>query len=224
MGKSRQGNFFYLFYSLLLLLFFVPVATDLELFSHGLIRALGMSMVLAIGVWSLQGCRRSFLIGMFLALAGIMISIASAAFDSVAYGVLSMLIFIVFLAIAILESLRKVVFSAELTTNRLVGAVCVYLMLGLMWGVAFAVLHLLAPDSFRLLTDAGDVFSMATWNYYSFVTLTTLGYGEIVPVTATARVLATTESVFGQLYIAIFVAGLVGGFISERQRQGPSNN
>ena len=220
MNEQRQDNFYYLFVALLLLLFFVPIATDLRLFSDAAIRAVGTSTVLAIGVWSFKGCRRAFLVGMFLAVSGIVVSVAASAFESVAYGVASMAIFIAFLTVAVLESLRKALFSTEMSANRLVGAVCVYLMLGLIWALAYAMLFLLAPDSFRLSEGAVDAMSMANWNYYSFVTLTTLGYGDIVPVSATARVLATTEAVFGQLYVAIFVAGLVGGFISQRQRAG----
>ena len=215
--KQQQNNFYYLFVALLLLIFFVPVATDLKLFSDAAIRAIGTSTVLAVGVWSFQGCRRAFLAGMLLAATGIVVSIAASAFGSVAYGVASMIVFIAFLAVAVLESLRKVLFSAEMSANRLVGAVCIYLMLGVIWALAYAMLHLLAPDSFRL-PDAAAAGSMAHWNYYSFVTLTTLGYGDVVPVSATARVFAATEAVFGQLYIAIFVAGLVGGFISQHRK------
>ena len=54
------------------------------------------------------------------------------------------------------------------------------------------------------------------WLYFSFVTMTTLGYGDIAPVSAIARVLAYMQAVFGQFYIAILVAGLVGAYISRR--------
>ena len=213
----REDNFYYLFFALLLLLFVTPVITDLGLFPPAVVQTLGFSMVLAIGVWSLKGCRRMFSIGMFLAVTGIIVSIAASAVDSAAYGVASMSVFIAFLAVSIVEALRKVALSREVSSNRLVGAVCVYLMLGSLWAVAYSMLYLLSPESFRLPEATSDAFSMAHWNYYSFVTLTTLGYGEIVPVSATARTLAFAEAVFGQLYIAILVAGLVGAYISARQ-------
>jgi len=54
--------------------------------------------------------------------------------------------------------------------------------------------------------------------YYSFVTLTTLGYGDIVPLSATARSLVYMEAIFGQFYIAILVAGLVSIHISNQSR------
>ena len=213
----RENNFYYLFVALLLLVFVTPIVTDLELFPPAVVRTLGFTTVLAIGVWSLKGCRRTFSIGMFLAVTGIVVSIAASTVDSAAYGVASMSVFIAFLAVSIVEALRKVALSREVSPNRLVGAVCVYLMLGSLWAVAYSMLYLLSPESFRLPEGTSDAFSMAHWNYYSFVTLTTLGYGEIVPVSATARTLAFAEAVFGQLYIAILVAGLVSAYISARQ-------
>ena len=72
------------------------------------------------------------------------------------------------------------------------------------------------PNSF-----AGfEVGSRSQWNsewlYFSFVTMTTLGFGDIAPVSALARVFAYMQAVFGQFYIAILVAGLVSGYISQR--------
>ncbi len=213
----REDNFNYLFFALLLLLFATPIITDLKLFPPTVVRTLGFTTVLAIGVWSLRGCRRTFSIGMFLAVTGIIVSIAASAIDSAVYGVASMAVFIAFLGISVVEALRKVVLSREVSANRLVGAVCVYLMLGSLWAVAYSMLYVLSPESFRLPEGTGEAFSMAHWNYYSFVTLTTLGYGEIVPVSATARTLAFAEAIFGQLYIATLVAGLVSAYISARQ-------
>ena len=58
------------------------------------------------------------------------------------------------------------------------------------------------------------------WLYFSFVTMTTLGYGDILPISATARGLAYMQAVVGQFYIAMLVAGLVGAYISDRQKAG----
>jgi len=97
-------------------------------------------------------------------------------------------------------------------------------MLALLWGIVFAGMQRANPDSFRIeyATDArmrqiadndSDVLvrphELAELNYFSFVTLTTLGYGDIVPRTRMARMLAQLEAVTGQLYLAILVARLV---------------
>ena len=220
MKPMRHGNFFYLLVSLLLLILVTPVLTDLTVLPAGVVRAVGFSTVLAVGVWSLQGSRRSFLIGMFLAVVGIVVSLAATLFELRAYELLSMLAFVAFLIVAIIEALRKVIWSQVINANRVTGAVCVYLMLGLLWGAFYSVLHTISPDAFRLPAGEVNVVTTSTWNYYSFVTLTTLGYGEIVPVSATARTLAFAEAVTGQLYVAILVAGLVGAYIAEGQKTG----
>ena len=67
--------------------------------------------------------------------------------------------------------------------------------------------------------DYGDYPTSISSFYYSVVTLTTLGYGDLLPVSATARAMAYMQAVFGQLYVAILVAGLVSAYISSRQSQ-----
>lgn len=220
MDAERHGNFVYLLVSLLLLIVLTPVLTDLTVLPAAVVRAVGFSTVLAVGVWSLQGNRRSFLIGMFLAVVGIVVSLAATQIEVRALELLAMLAFVAFLVVAIFEALRKVIRAPFINANRVIGAVCVYLMLGLLWGAIYAVLHTVSPDSFILPAHEVDTLTTSTWNYYSFVTLTTLGYGEIVPVSATARTLAFAEAVTGQLYVAILVAGLVGAYIAEGKETG----
>jgi hypothetical protein len=102
-------------------------------------------------------------------------------------------------------------------------AVCIYLLLGVLWALVYSVLELLAPASFTIVL-AGDaeggamrfraeeaIFPL----YYSFVTLTTLGYGDVVPSSPPARMFAALEAIMGQLYLAVLVARLVGLHISQ---------
>jgi uncharacterized membrane protein len=76
----------------------------------------------------------------------------------------------------------------------------------------------ISPASFQGLSEPLSQGWSIDWLYFSFVTMTALGYGDITPVSATARTLAYLQAVFGQFYIAIFVAGLVSAYISERNR------
>ncbi|MGI9260983.1 MAG: ion channel, partial [Woeseiaceae bacterium] len=122
-----------------------------------------------------------------------------------------------FLLIAIAFTLQQVAFGTEITFNRLVGAVCVYLLLGTIWALAYSLIGSLEPGSFKGLSPHDGRGWDSEWLYFSFVTMTTLGYGDISPVSATARALAYVQAIFGQFYIAILVAGLVSGYISNRQ-------
>lgn len=214
----QHKNFSWLLVALLVLLVGVPVLDEIELFPERLTRALIVSWLLIVGVWSLRGFGQYFEVGIGLAVAGVVlnaIAVRSGAslFDFGAYGAL-----IVFLLVAIWCTLRQVIFDTEISLNRLVGAISVYLMLGVLWAAAYTVTDLAAPGSFDgpVAIHGGPWDS--DWLYFSFVTMTTLGYGDLLPLSGTARLLDYLQAVFGQFYIAILVAGLVSAYISSRQK------
>lgn len=96
----------------------------------------------------------------------------------------------------------------EVTFDLITGSVCGYLLVGQFWAFLYFLLEHCSPGSLSLSAAGGnDLFS---YSYFSFVTLTTLGYGDISPATPTAQSLATLEAVVGQLYVAVIVARLVG--------------
>lgn len=98
------------------------------------------------------------------------------------------------------------------TRHRIQGAIAVFLLLGLIWATAYELLHLIHPDAFN--GAVGNAPGALTWIYYSFVTLTTMGYGDITPVHPIARSLAAAEAVSGQLYIAVTLARLMALHVS----------
>ena len=114
---------------------------------------------------------------------------------------------LVALASLALVVLAKVLRSGTITSHRITGAVAVYLLLGLAWSNAYEWTELLHPGSFGGM--ASGEFQRPSWIYYSFVTLTTMGYGDITPVHPVARSLAIAEALTGQLYIAILISRLV---------------
>jgi len=106
--------------------------------------------------------------------------------------------------------------SGPVTYHRILGAVAVYLLLGLTWANAYGLLHELRPHAFA--GALGEALIPQTWIYYSFVTLTTVGYGDITPVHPVARSLAIGEALTGQLYLAITLARLVSLHVSARAK------
>jgi len=121
-----------------------------------------------------------------------------------------------------------IVRTERVSADTICGAMCVYLMLGLLWAFAYLLIAHMSPNSFEMgdkliavtsAADAGEAFSLMT--YFSFVTLTTLGYGDVTPVSPIARTACWMEAITGQLFLATFLAGLVGVHIADRiQRQG----
>lgn len=215
-------NFSYLLVALLILIIGVPIAYDLELISLPLSRVLGVSSVLAIGVGSLRGSGRLFHVGIFLVVSGIVLSVLSVAGDNDTLHFISQLTLFVFLLLATFNAMRQVAVGNEINPNRIVGAICIYLLLGVMWSIAYSALEYLQPGSFKGLTELATPTWNPDWIYFSFVTITTLGYGDITPLTQTARSLSFAEAIVGQFYIAVLVAGLVSAYISAKQ--GSSNS
>lgn len=216
MGKN---NFSYLLLALLILLFGIPLADDLAILSGPVVRTFLISCMLVIGVWSLRGSGRFFAIGMAFVIAGILLNVLAFNSQSTVFLLGSYALLFGFLFVAIACTLKQVAVGPEVSVNRLVGAVCVYLLLGTMWAVAYTMLDLLAPGSFQGFSSLDDFGWDSEWLYFSFVTMTTLGYGDITPISATARFLAYSQAVFGQFYVAVLVAGLVSGYISKRQSE-----
>lgn len=114
--------------------------------------------------------------------------------------------------------LRYVVFSRRVTREVIFAAIVSYLLIAIIWAFAYGTLELIQPGSFNVANaDAvgKDGFSLF---YFSFVTITTLGYGDITPLTAKAASMAMVEAVVGQIYLVVLVAWLVGMHVSRKSR------
>jgi hypothetical protein len=212
----QKTNFFYLLGALLFLLITVPLAQDLGFEESPITRAIVYSILLLTGVWSLRG-GRLYLAGFVFVIVGIALSAIATSIDAPALYYASTLAIFGFLIVAISHALKQVVFGTEMNVNRLVGAICVFLLLGIIWSFAYSMLELAVPGSFSGLDPGHDPRSDSSWLYFSFVTLTTLGFGDITPESATARTFAFMQAVVGQFYIAVLVAGLVSAYISDKQ-------
>jgi hypothetical protein len=108
--------------------------------------------------------------------------------------------------------LAGVLAEGRVDSERICAALCVYLLAGIAFGGLFAALEAVAPGS---LAGAGPI-DLDGAVYFSFVTLATLGYGDIAPAASATRALAVLEAVFGQLYLAVLIARLVSLYARER--------
>lgn len=109
----------------------------------------------------------------------------------------------------------------RVTTDTMLGAVSAYLLIGVAWACAFALLQLHEPGSFDLGTRSETESATQFWTYlgFSYTTLTTLGYGNIAPLTSKADALSTSEAIIGQFYVAILVGRLVALQLSHQRRE-----
>jgi voltage-gated potassium channel len=135
-----------------------------------------------------------------------------------------------FLGFAVYTILQNVHESRTITTDSLAGAFGGYLLIGVVFSHLYSAVDLVIPGSFHvspeLLTQLQDREQRRMLlNYFSFITLTTVGYGDVTPATQAARSLACLEAVVGQFYIAVVMAELIGLKVSQprgEQTSGPS--
>lgn len=120
---------------------------------------------------------------------------------------------------------RSLFSETELSLDSVLGAICGYLFLGLGWAVAYSMVDRFRPGSFALHESLVAVSesppSLQLLTYSSFVTLSTVGYGDMAPVSSAARTLAWIEAVVGQFYVAVIVAGIVSMIVTARDRGSP---
>jgi hypothetical protein len=127
-------------------------------------------------------------------------------FDSV-FGI----IFIGYIIVLILTHIFR---QEDVSLETIYGAIVVYILIGIVWVFLYNFTEFLHPNSFSIAPEFATDSRKALY-YFSFVTLTTLGYGDITPVSAPARSLAMLEAIMGQMYIAVLIARLVGIHISQ---------
>jgi len=124
---------------------------------------------------------------------------------------------VLFIAFTIFHILRHIFHQQEVTKDTIAGAAAVYLLFALMWAFLYAVLAHLQPGSFAI-SAAETLGERNVYMYFSFVTITTLGYGDITPLTYLAGSMAILEAVVGQLYLVVLVAWLVGMYVSKKSK------
>lgn len=179
------------------------------------VSALFLCATILIGIWSFVGSRRTFWLGLGLAGLVVIASFTKLGLEFVSMRLTILSAFTLFLLVSIWHAGRDVLFGGPVTFNRLLGAMCIYEIFGLIWAMLYSVVAVLSPDSFDGAVSGGQA---AVWDfvYFSFVTLTTLGYGDMTPLGPFAKSLAYMEALIGQIYIAVLVATLVGAHLLER--------
>jgi hypothetical protein len=134
----------------------------------------------------------------------------------------------VFLALAVGVILRHLFERRAVNVDDILGTLCGYLLAAMAWANVYAMIELLAPGAFDV---AGPIKpALGLWHereslflYFSLTTITTIGYGDVTPVASAARSAATLEGVFGQFYVAVVVAQLVGSKLAEAGNREPSD-
>jgi hypothetical protein len=221
MQQYRPWRFLVLLVTLFLLLVIQPMLRGFSI--RGSVFDILYSLVLVAAILSLcQGrwpTRLALILGV-PALLGRWLAcmLASSGDDYVALA--DHFVEIFFLGFVAVMILRAILTQGSISLDSIFGAICAYLLLGMAWGSLYSVIEVLQPGSFQATGELADSVKSAEARgpvlvYYSFVTMTTVGYGDITPVSPAARTLSWLEAMMGQFYIAVLVAFLVGIRVSQ---------
>jgi hypothetical protein len=217
--RERRGGFFYLFLTELALLILYPYleTKGLPVVTFRLLTTLA----LVSAIFAVSHKRARWLLGLLLALpAGVMNAIIALRPDT-RIEVPTLVLTLAFLVFTLATLFKAVVSTREITMDTIYGAISVYLLIGLAWAVAYRLLSTVQPEAFAAVVTS-HLSRTVNWSdclFFSFVTLTSTGYGDIVPMTAHARSLAMLESVSGTMYMAVLVARLVGVYVAVAPKQ-----
>lgn len=118
---------------------------------------------------------------------------------------------IIFLLTIIYSVISSIINDKKITFDTLFGAICSYLLIGFMWGLIYLLINTIDPTAFSQQLISSTIHeNLKHAFYYSFTTLTTLGYGDILPRTDIARTASWVEAVVGQIYLVVWISELVG--------------
>ncbi len=164
-------------------------------------------------------CGAAAVIGGFLwAIPGIPIETIEGSLIVTAFA------YAAFVFIAIHSIMRDVLISDRAVADRIVGSICAYLLIGMFFAFIYGGVALFLPGAFDL--RGGTLHSLEDFRdylYFSYTTLTTTGFGDMVATHPFTRLLAIFEALIGPLYLAVMVARLVGMHLNESKARHPSS-
>lgn len=204
-----KSRFIYIIFAIMLVLLVNPFIRPLGLIGH-LFSTLCLSMIPLASAYALTADRKKAIIVLFIAapfviLDGLnvfftnhLLMVGAFSFGTILY------FYIVVLLVTNLLSIRVI------TADLIFCAISIYLLIGIMWAGIYSVLEVIAPGSF---SDNTDLL------YFSFVTLTTVGFGDVAPLSVLTRRLAVFEAAMGSIYMAVIIAMIVGRYMSMQVEQ-----
>ncbi|MGD8370927.1 MAG: potassium channel family protein [Syntrophobacterales bacterium] len=212
-----KNRFLYLLVFLLLMIALDPL--DAVLGKFGILADLVTSAILVLAIYAVSHKRHHVVIGVLLAVP-MVVSLWSHVFGEYKWlqitGHVCGMVFFAFIIVAILKFISS---QDEITRDLIAGAAVVYLFVAALWAFSYTLIEMIHPGSFSIPPAGQSAGHRVNFMYYSLVTLTTLGYGDITPATGVAKVCSTLEAVIGQLYLVITVAWLVGIHVSQSIEQ-----
>lgn len=220
-----KGNYFFLLLALILLSLIFPFIDSREI--DPVIVDIFFAMVLLTGIRAVAKKRSQFIVGLALALISFVASIynfiipnsSPMAFWCTLFVMVTDIIFLLYTAMIIITD---VLTGERVTINAIIGAICVYFLIGIIFTNIYLIIEMVHPESFHFCESSTDEYNSPRYSemlYFSFTTITTLGYGDIYPKATASRIFCSFEAIIGQIYVAVLIAHLVGLYAMLRIRR-----
>ncbi len=213
---TGHGPCTYLLLALLGLILLYPYAKG-DIIGR-IVLAVLYSLVLIGGAYAIGRSRRTLIVGFGLAVLGVALQWTALFTNISAYFRLAGFVFILFLVLTIGEVLRHLLKKGPVTADKLHGALAGYIMIAFLWAFIYALVESFTPGSFNFpQVNATDPHLLFQFVYFSFTTLTTVGYGDVTPVTDQARSFVMIEEFAGVFFVGILIARLAGIYPPEKK-------
>jgi len=212
---SAENDFIYLLVALVALLFATALLQVIAIDAMQEAFALIFFLVLVLAVNSVRKERTWMWSVYFLSFLVALLYLLQTLFSVAVAEFVNLVIMLLFFMGTFISSYSQILLRKNIDNNLIMGSLALYLLLGLIWTIFYLLLLMVYPDAFNGLEPLAwrDNFSRVA--YYSFVTLTTLGYGDISPKNAVAEFFVYAEAIVGVFYMAIIVASLVSARLAQ---------
>jgi voltage-gated potassium channel len=172
-------------------------------------------LIFISGIFSIDRKKRNILI---LALGIFIIELISFAIEVTILAYVAKFLYIVFFLVVVVILIRQIAIARVVTSKEILEAISGYILIGIIYSVIISFIMVIDPGAYNVVEKTSDIqeayLYLSTSMYYGFISMSTVGYGDIVPLKPYTRSLATFIGVSGQLYIAVLIAMLVGKYAS----------
>jgi hypothetical protein len=211
---SLLATFLFMFFVYPLL----PKNLDANIVFQGL-----FTLIMIASVFSVSQDKKFLITGLILGIPSIILMWSIHLSNSRLVVFLGMLCVTLFLSYVMISILLHVLNTDKVTADTVGGAVCVYILLGLVFGIFYVLIYFADSGSFKIPEMLDSVYASNETEkllhtplitYFSFITLTTVGYGDVTPVSKIARSFCALEGLLGQLYMTVIIARFVGLYVA----------
>lgn len=218
---TDNNRFYFLLTGLLVVLLVAPITTENYPGFTGVL----LTVTLLIAVLSMSTSKRFRAVAWSLVAAKVILAGIILIYPTLMAHLVEGVIVLAFFVVAAVFSFRRVLDGEFVDMNRIAGAISIYMLIGLIWASMYFFLSVANPEAFQGLAAASPSKIEHMNNvymdllYFSYVTLSTLGYGDVTPLSRAAQSFAYLEAICGVMYVAVLVSALVGSYGNKRVAQ-----